>query len=744
MIVSVVRPGRGTVTVCDLALRTLGRMRKRGNLLKIFGLCLLAGVLVAGILLPVAAAVGTVSNQASETVESMSAELAVEPPPLVTTVTDRDGNPIATLYDQYRIPTQPDEISDAMKWALISIEDRRFYEHHGVDWKGTLRAAINNTSGGDTQGASTLTQQYIKNYLINVTYRDDKAGQQRAQESTIARKLQEARIAIQLETRMSKEEILTGYLNIVEFSRKIYGVGAAARAYFNTTPDKLTVAQGAMLAGMVQNPPSYDPWNHPERATERRNLVLDEMVQNRKLSASEAKRIKAEPLGVLPDGPNKPAANCVGAGPENGFFCQYVEDYLIELGMSKDDLYTGGYTIRTTMDPKANHAAKQSAEQQVDKTQENVANTLSLVKPGKDRHEVVALAANRDYGPNAEAGQTEYALPSAISNVTGSGSSYKMFTAAAAMERGVAGIYDTVQSPSQHVSDVFTGGGEQCPRVGRGARAYCVTNASEGGSGSMTLQTALQTSPNTAFVILEEKTGMAPVLDMASRLGMRKTMASNAATGAAPDPDAENAAARTSQTQFFGPTENSAGKGSFTLGVSPTSGLELANVAATILSGGVWCPPTPIGEVTDRNGKPYTVKEEPCEQAVPEGLANTLAVGMSKDDAPGGTAHSAAQGVNWSRPMIGKTGTTQHNGSSAFVGGTPQLAGAAMVFRPDRPYGGIIDNGPGRVTASSNENGNMFGGKTPARTWFTAMTTILEGEPVLPLPEADPKYERAG
>jgi membrane peptidoglycan carboxypeptidase len=708
------------------------------------GLCLLAGALVAGTLLPVAAAVGMVANGASETVESLSAELADEPPPLVTTITDREGNPVATLYDQYRVPTKVDEISDAMKWALISVEDRRFYEHHGVDWKGTIRAALNNTSGGDTQGASTLTQQYVKNYLINVTYRNDKAGQQRAQENSITRKLAEARIAIQLETTMSKDDILAGYLNVVEFSRQVYGVGAAARSYFGTTPDKLTVAQGALLAGMANNPSTYDPWAHPERALERRNFVVDKMVENRKLSKDDAAEVKREPLGVLPNGPDKPAANCVGAGPENGFFCQYVEDYLLEHGMDKDDLYTGGYTIRTTLDRAANHAAKESAEQQVGKSEENVANTLSLVKPGKDRHEVVALAANRDYGPDAALGQTEYSLPSAISNVTGTGSSYKMFTAAAAMDRGVAGIYDTVQSPSSYTSQVFTGGGEQCPRVARGTRAYCLTNASEGGSGSMTLQTALQTSPNTAFVILEEKAGMDAVLDMANRLGMRKTMASNAATGAKPDPGAESAEERQSQIEFFGPSENSPGKGSFTLGVSPTSGLELANVAATILSGGVWCPPTPLaaGGVTDRNGKPYVVEEEQCEQAVPEGLANTLAVGMSKDDLAGGTAHAAARGVGWNRPMIGKTGTTQHNGSAAFVGGTPQLAGAAMVFRPDRPFGGLVDGGPGNVRATENDSGNMFGGKTPARTWFGAMSKILEGQEVLPLPPADPKYER--
>jgi membrane peptidoglycan carboxypeptidase len=506
---------------------------------KLLGLCLLAGVLVAGILFPVVGAAGVVSNQASDTVESMSSDLADVPPPLVTTVTDSAGNPIATLYEQYRIPTRPDQISAAMKWALISIEDRRFYDHHGVDWKGTLRAAISNTSGGDTQGASTLTQQYVKNYLINVIYRKNELGQQKAQEQTIARKLKEARVAIELETKMSKPEILAGYLNVVEFSRQIYGVGAAAHAYFNTTADKLTVAQGALLAGMVNNPSLYDPWNHPDNAKQRRNLVLDSMVDNRKLAEADAERIKKEPLGVVPGGPEKPASNCVGAGPENGFFCQYVQDYLVDHGIDKEKLYTGGYTIRTTMDQAANHAAKESAEQQVDKKQDNVANTLSLVRPGKKRHEVVALAANRDYGPDADAGQTEYALPSAISNVTGTGSSYKIFTAAAALAKGTYGIYDTVRSPSSYVSHVFSGSPAPCPYIAPYTRGYCVSNASDGYPPSMTLQQALATSPNTAFVILEEQVGMGPVLNMASKLGMRKTMASNAATGDEPDPQAE-------------------------------------------------------------------------------------------------------------------------------------------------------------------------------------------------------------
>ncbi|WP_245633800.1 transglycosylase domain-containing protein [Amycolatopsis jejuensis] len=714
-------------------------MRKTDGLFKLIGLCLLAGVLVAGIMFPVVGAAGVVSNQASETVDKTSSDLADIPPPLVTTITDSGGKPIATLYDQYRIPVAPNQINEATKWALLSAEDKAFYEHHGVNWGRTLRAAVSNTAGGDTQGASTITQQYVKNYLINVVYRGDKSGQDKAQEQTLSRKLKEARIAINLETKLSKDQILAGYLNVVEFSRQIYGIGAAAHAYFNTTPEKLTVPQAALLAGLVNNPITFDPWNHADKAAKRRNLVLDRMVANQKLAKEDAERFKQEPLGVVPDTPSKPASNCTGAGPENGFFCQYVEDYLIKAGMTKDQLYTGGYTIKTTLDEKANHEAKVSAETQVDKTQKNVANTLSLIRPGKDRHEVVALAANRDYGIDADKGQTTYALPSGVYNTGGAGSSYKIFTSAAVLNQHVAGIYSTIPVGNGYTSHVFTGGGNTCAPTGPplNSRWYCVGNAGDYGD-STTLQNALATSPNTAFVALEDRLGSTgPGIDMAIKLGMRNTMASD--TGGRPvDPKDPKSVP---QSKAYGPTDRSPGFGAFTLGFSPLSGLELGNVAATILSGGKWCPPTPLSSITDRDGKPVAVKEAACEQVVPEGLANTLAVGMSKDDQGSGTSAQAARDAGWGgRPVIGKTGTTQNNGSATFVGGTPQLAGAAMVFRPEGGSGGLCYNGVGNVTTCGH--GSMYGGKTPAQTWFGAMSKIMEGQPAAPLPPEDPEYTR--
>ncbi|MPZ00094.1 MAG: penicillin-binding protein [Actinophytocola sp.] len=693
---------------------------------------------------PFVGGLGVMSNQASATVDNTSTDLANVPPPLVTTVTDAKGKSIATLYQQYRIPTASDQISDAMKWALISIEDKRFNEHNGVDWKGTVRAAISNTQGGDTQGASTLTQQYVKNYLINVVYWNDNnpkhlIGRQKAQEQTIARKLKEARIAVQLETKMSKKEILTGYLNIVEFSRRIFGVGAAARAYFGVSAKQLDAGQGALLAGMVNNPTALDPWNNPEEAKDRRNVVLDQMVGNNKLSEEDAEKIKEEPLGVLPGGPRKPPANCVGAGPDHGFFCQYVEDYLLRAGMDENDLYTGGYTIRTTLDREANKLAKDSAEFQVPKTEPNVANTLSLVKPGKKRHKVVALAANKDYGPDKSKGQTVYALPSDVKNLGGGGSTFKIFTAAAAMQEGVTGIHDKISAPNFHISPVFISGSPQeaCPNT----EQYCVQNYPGSSFGSsITLQDALAKSPNTAFVILEEKAGMGPVVKMAEKLGLRRSMAANG-KGLSPDPKAEDNLLSSTQSEIYGPNGLWPGSGSFTLGPAAVSGLELANVAATIMSGGMWCPPSPIAEVTDRNGNSVKIQEEPCERVIPKGLADTLAVGLSKDHT-GGTATGAASQVGWDRPMIGKTGTAQNAQASTFVGATPQLAGAAMVFRPDSPIGSLCYAGPGNVRACDLGTGNMQGARTPAATWFDAMIKIHENLPKKDMPKPDPRYTR--
>ena len=709
----------------------MNRKRIGSGVGKLAGLCVLAGALVAGLLFPVTATLGFVSNKISDQVQSTVAEMLNSGPPLMTTVTDKDGAPIAHLYDQYRVRTPPDKISQHMKDALLAIEDRRFYDHHGVDWLASLRAlARNNASGSVQQGASTLTQQYVKNYLVHVVARKDKNAQREAQEQSVTRKLREARIAIGIETALSKDEILRRYLDLVPFGSTIFGVTAAAQAYFDTTPDKLTIPQAATLAGMVNSPTYLDPEARPDKAIERRNLVIDAMVASEKLSKEEADRHKAVPLGL--QNPVRPLqTGCVGAGPSYGFFCSFVVQYLVEAGFDLEELKIGGYRVETTLDPKITDHAKKAVEAQAPKTTPGVANTMAVVRPGKDAHEVVALVANRDYGLDKDKFETQFDLPSGVENKFGTGSVYKVFTAAAALEKGI-GVDTVVDSPNTYTSRVFKGGATSCPPTGEpNTYWYCLSNHNDRYPPKMPLKQALATSPNTAFVILEEKVGLQAVVDMASKLGMRRTMATNIA-GVPPDPKGPKDL-RMTQAEFYA----SNGNASFTLGPAPSSTLELANVGATIMSGGTWCEPSPIRRVVDRDGKPVELRKPPCEQAVPEPLANALAVGLSEDSKGQGTAAVSAKKANWTRPMMGKTGTTEEYKSAAYLGATPDYAGAVQVFNDSTsPKGICIGSGPPTLCPE----GNIYGGTVPAATWFDTMMKVHDGLPEKPLPQVEERF----
>ena len=695
---------------------------------RLLGSCAVAGVLVAGVAAPAALGAGVLSNQVADAVDGISATLAASEQPLVTTVTDRDGAVIATLFDQYRLPVTADQISPAMKAAIVSIEDRRFYDEGGVDVKGMVRAALHDSSGGSTQGGSTITQQYVKNYLINVVDRNNRAAQLADQADTIARKPREAKIAVQLGQTESKDDILTGYLDVVEFTGNVYGVGAAAHAYFGTTPDKLTVPQSALLAGMVNNPNLFNPYTHPDQALQRRNLVIDAMVSTKALTPQDGATAKATPLGVLPGGPDVPASTCLGAAPDAGFFCQYAESYLIQSGFTADQLETGGYVIRTTLDPQVSRIAKDAVDANVPTTQDGVANSFAVIRPGQNTHEVLAMVANRDYGTDPAKGETSTNIVAAASNVFGSGSSFKIFTAAAAMEAGVAGLTTPLPNPP----------GQCFAQPGANAYTPCYTVHNDGSyPDPIALQDGLATSPNVAFVGLEQRVGVPPVIDMARRLGLRQTLTTNDA-GAAPVTDPANPLSRNPQydqpqAQYF------QDKLSFTLGNSPVSPLEMANVSATLMSAGTWCPPNPILSVTDRYGHDVAVKQQPCEQAVPPGLANSLLSGLSRDTTSG-TSAAAAAAAGWHHADFGKTGTTQQSESVAFVGGVDDFAVASMVFA-DGPHPQEIC--PGTPVHLGECGHGAFGGTVAAPPYFHAMSQILGDRPDTPIPPPDPAYLQA-
>lgn len=692
---------------------------------RLLALCLVAGVLLAGVLFPfVGGAGGLLTRYGDRILGPATLPVDVEPPTM-TTLVDSRGEPFAYLYDQYRVPVDSDRISQAMKDAIAAVEDHRFYEHNGVDWVATARAALRNYASGQVvQGASTLTQQYVKNHLIHVVARDDPLRQAKARARTPARKLREIRLAVALEKTLTKDEILTRYLNTVPFGSGTYGVAAAAQAYFGTTPDRLTVPQAALLAGMVNSPTTLDPERHPEAALRRRNVVIDLMAQHGMLAPEVAARSKAEPLGVrIPVSPLP--TGCVAADPGLGFFCSYVVDHLTAKGISLERLKTGGYTVHTTLDRAVSEAAQQAVMAQVPRETPGIANTMAVVKPGRRDHRVLALVANRDHGVDAGRFQTMLELPSAVANKFGAGSVYKIFTAAAALAHGHT-VDSIIPAPTSHTSRVFTGGAPGCPPTGEpDTRWYCLNNHNDSYPPRMTLREALATSPNTSFVILEERVGLDAVVDMAHRLGMRRTLASNIA-GVPPDPTSPRRELRVDQAEFFTSRQNA----SFTLGPAPSSTLELANVAATIVSGGTWCEPTPVSRVVDRSGGAVHLPASPCEQAVPEPLANALATALS-DDEDRGTAAGAAKSYGWRRPMIGKTGTTEDYKSAAFVGATMDHAGAVQTFNDSsEPRAICVGAGPPRLCST----GNLYGGTVPAHTWFDAMTDIHAGLSATPLP----------
>ena len=697
-----------------------------GTVRRLAVLCLIGGLVAAGLLAPVGIGLDAVSWQMPQVDATGVATPGAAAVPLASTVTDRDGTPIAMLYNQYRVPVSYPQIAPAMDAAILAAEDRRFFSESALDPVSIARAAVNDLGGGSLQGASTITQQYVKNYLIDVTDRNDPAAQAADRADSIGRKVREAAIAVQIGHSTSKQDILAGYLNLVQFSGTVYGVGAAAQAYFGTGVGSLSVPQAALLAGMVNNPSLYDPYTHPDQALARRNVVIEAMSRDGSLSPAGASAAEAAPLGVRPDGPVTPGGNCLGAAPDAGFFCSYAVNYLEQAGFTSDQLATGGYTVRTTMDPAASQAVKSAVDANVPTTQDGVANTFALIRPGPTGHQVLAMVANRNLGTDATRGQTGTDIVADPSNVFGAGSVFKIFTTAAALQAGRVGYDSVLPDPS---STCLTP-----PNANRYTSCYPVHNDTPNYPDPITLQNALATSPNVPFAELESQVGMPAVLDMAQRLGLRRTLASNELGGA---PVTDPADPRSADPRYDQPQSSYyADLLSFTLGDSPVSTLETANVSATILDGGRWCAPNPILSVTDRTGAAVPVRQQPCEQAVPTGVANTLAAGLSQDTV-NGTSAAAARAAGWNHPGIAKTGTTNTSESVAFLGGVDGYAAASMVFA-DGPQPQELCPGPPVHLGSCGDG--AFGGTTAAPPYFQAMNTILAGRPDQPVPAPDPGY----
>src|ERR1700747_722298 len=373
--------------------------------LKLAGCCLLASVVATALMFPLAGGRGLVSNRASAVVGNGSAQLLQGEVPAVSKMVDKNGNVIAWLYSQRRFEVPTDKIADTRKLAIVSIEDKRFAEHNGVDWQGTLTGLAGYASGDtDTRGGSTIEQQDVKNYQLLVTGQTD-AERRAAVETPPARKLREIRMALTLDKTFTKPEILTRYLNLVSFGNNSFGVQDAAQTYFGINASDLNWQQAALLAGMVQSTSALNPYTNPDGALARRNLVLDTMIENIPQETDALRAAKAEPLGILPQ-PKELPRGCIAAG-DRAFFCDYVQAYLARAGISKEP-------CKPAIDPYASP------------TLEGIASVMSVIRPGKNAHKVVAMASNRTYGLNGEAGETIRAQPFSLVG-DGAGSIFKLF-----------------------------------------------------------------------------------------------------------------------------------------------------------------------------------------------------------------------------------------------------------------------------------------------------------------------------
>ncbi|MGZ8818979.1 MAG: transglycosylase/D,D-transpeptidase PonA2, partial [Mycobacterium sp.] len=463
------------------------------TVIKLAWCCLLASVVLAALLFPVVGGFGLVSNRASDVVANGSAQLVEGEVPQVSTMVDAKGNVIAWLYNQRRFEVLGDQIANTMKLAIVSIEDKRFAEHNGVDVQGTLTGLSGYLSGNlDTRGGSTIEQQYVKNYQLLVIAQTD-AEKRAAIETTPARKLREIRMALTLDKTFTKPEILTRYLNLVSFGNGAFGVQDAAQTYFGINASELNWEQAALLAGMVQSTSTLNPYTNPEGALARRNVVLDTMIENIPEEAAALQAAKGQPLGVLPQ-PKELPRGCIAAG-DRAFFCDYVLEYLARAGISKDQVARGGYMIKTTLDPDVQIPVKTAVTDIASPDLDGVASVMSVIRPGKESHPVVAMASNRTYGLNLEAGETMQPQPFSLVG-DGAGSIFKVFTTAAAMDMGM-GINAQLDAPARfQAKGLGSGGARGCPPA-----TWCVQNAGNY-RGTMSVTDALATSPNTAFAKL--------------------------------------------------------------------------------------------------------------------------------------------------------------------------------------------------------------------------------------------------
>ncbi|MDR6876793.1 transglycosylase domain-containing protein [Microbacterium barkeri] len=637
-----------------------------GGVLGLVGLSAIAGVLVTATVTPAIAVAGSAASSAITMFDKLPAYLEVDTPMLPTTIYAKgnDGKDfvLTSFYDQNRIPVAYDEVSQTMYDALLSSEDPRYYEHGGIDLIGTTRALLNNFQGGDTQGGSSISQQYVKNVLIQKCEQEAPFNSQEQLDcyndaitatgvEGYERKLQEMRYAISIEQEYSKDDILIGYLNIANFGGQTYGIEAAAQYYFNTTAAKLTLNQAATLAGMVQNPNRYridlpegsytDKEGVARNSAEdgykstrdRRDYVLWRLLQDGKITQEQYDTTLEEPIEP---NINPRETGCSAAGG-SAYFCKYVQQTILTdpaFGETDEErwetLRRGGLKVYTTLDfniqMPAEAAMKATAASHIDGIEFGAA--AVTVEPSTGR--ILAMAQNTNFSEDEKVVSTQpgysslvYAADSAHGSANGFpvGSTYKLFTLIDWLEKG------------RSINEVLNGNNRVFQYKCDGVQQYNTSkigNFANGNGYTGTVTRFTRDSLNSGFLAMAEQLDVCEINRVAERFGV--TLG--------------NGGSVTDENVLYD-----------VLGSKAIAPIDMASAYATIANNGVRCEPHAIDRITDIDDKEVPVPETGCEPVIEPNIAATAAEAL-KSVMNGGTGAAANPGDG--TELIGKTGTHEN------------------------------------------------------------------------------------
>ncbi|HVE97663.1 MAG TPA: transglycosylase domain-containing protein [Mycobacteriales bacterium] len=584
---------------------------------------------------------------------------------LTTQVVAADGSFIATLEaEEDRRPLRLDEIPKVVIDAVLAIEDRRFYDHDGVDARGVARAAVRDLDERNLeQGGSTITQQLVKNTLVTP-------------EKTFNRKVREAALAIGLERSLTKNQILERYLNTVYFGQGSYGVGAAVRTYFGHPPDTVSLPEAAMLAGLIRSPVRADPIKHPEAARSRRAQVLAAMVETGTATVAE---VAAAGRAPLPRAAHRDSARYDAAYAVQDAVTTLLADP--RLGATPTErqnaLYRGGLTVRLTIDRKHQRLAEESVGAVLSDPARDPYAGVAVVRPGDGA--ITAMVGGRDFFSRRDP-QAQVNLARGGTTKRQAGSTFKVFTLIAALEAGVT-PEDLVEAGARATLPC-----RHCPRG-----VWEVDNYEGSAFGRISVRTATSASVNTAYARIVQRlgdgdvqAGAQAVVAVAERMGVRGRGESRLRTEPA-----------------------------VTLGAQEVDPVQMAAAYAALAAGGIYAKPYLVAEVTDADGKVVIRNTPQRRRVVPAGVASVVN-DVLQDVVTKGTGVRA----RLARPVAGKTGTSTAYRDAWFVGYTPDLAAAVWVGVPSKQVSMVPEKGFRTIIA---------GGTFPALIWGRFASQALSG-----------------